>query len=213
MNDRQAAVLCTNVMKWTVVFVLVCSGCACTKGDSFASRPACGDTSSDEFFFPAGSLGSPAGSEDDAFRRRLYSESLRAMSEPSLSCKEPTGEVYRFLRVNGKGSSVRVAEHEGVVSLSGVDLPSPFYPHEIVETRRVEKSLTAGQWATVLEAVKAIEFWSMPSRDPEGSGADGEEWIIEGRRGRRYHAVNRWSPRGGPIQRWLNLRNWAGFTP
>jgi len=130
------------------------------------------------------------------------------MSEPSLSCKELPGEVYRFLRVNGTGSSVRVAEYEGVISLAAVELADEL---EGTTTRRVAKNLTAREWATVLDAVKAIDFWRMPGRDPWSDGTDGEEWIIEGRRGRRYRAISRWSPEEGSIQRWLYLPKWAGF--
>jgi hypothetical protein len=129
------------------------------------------------------------------------------MSEPSLSCKELPEEVYRFLRVNGTGSSVRVSEHAGVISLAAVELADGL---EGTPTRRVAKNLTAREWATVLDAVKALDFWRMPGRE-RSEGADGEDWIIEGRRGRRYHAISRWSPEEGPIQRWLDLPKWAGF--
>jgi len=98
-----------------------------------------------------------------------------------------------------------------VVSLTGVELVNAEERKAGKTIRRVAKGLTAEEWATLSEAVKAIDFWKMPSRDPEGDGADGEQWIIEGRRGRSYHAVHRWSPGAGPIQRWLYLSKWAGF--
>jgi len=40
-------------------------------------------------------------------------------------------------------------------------------------------------------------FWTLPtvSVDDEVQ-TDGEQWIIESRRGQRYHVVERWSPGG-----------------
>ena len=111
------------------------------------------------------------------------------------------------------GKDLRYAwpSYKGVVSLTGVELVGAEERDAAKKVRRVAKGLTAEEWVTVSEAVKAIDFWNMPSRNPEGGGHDGEEWIIEGRRGRRYHAVHRWSPGAGPIQRWLYLPQWAGF--
>jgi hypothetical protein len=76
-------------------------------------RPQCQDASSDQFFFPDGSLG-----------RRWYSQHLRAMSEPSLSCGRPKGEVYRFLwlRTWGRPVAVRVEAAPGDLFVAAVEL-------------------------------------------------------------------------------------------
>jgi len=38
-------------------------------------------------------------------------------------------------------------------------------------------------------------MWKLPTRQSEGIGLDGAQWIIEAVKGGRYHVIDRWSPR------------------
>ena len=51
-----------------------------------------------------------------------------------------------------------------------------------------------------MAAINAAAFWDAPTEDPGKNGEDGAQWIIEGRRQGRYHVVERWSPKSGPIR-------------
>src|SRR3954467_6279291 len=88
-------------------------------------RRDCNDTAADTFFFPPGALGDRSPRFDgDQFARNWYSQHLRAMSEPSLSCKEPVGTTYRFLwlRTWGAPIAVRVEKTAKGVALNAVEL-------------------------------------------------------------------------------------------
>lgn len=189
------------------LLVLAWIGCGTSCTYSEAKRSECSDTSSDAYYFPPGSSGFPAGSDLDIFDRKRFSQALRTMSEPSLSCQEPSGESYRFLIASERSVAVRVTEDHGAGHLVGVEITEA----PVNVKQRVQKSLTRAQWIEVKEAVTALDFWRMPSEEKDCCGADGETWIIEGRRGSKYHVVRRWSPRNGAIQRWLSLMKWAGL--
>jgi hypothetical protein len=65
----------------------------------------------------------------------------------------------------------------------------------------VEKTAVTEQSLThVLDLVDRCEFWDLPSIDRRSIGFDGAQWIIEGRRGGKYHLVDRWSPEPGPFR-------------
>ena len=177
-----------------------------------AGRLECASSSSDLFFFPAGVFADRARTGDfdhDAGLRRWYSKPLRAMAEPSLSCKQPRGEVYRFLwlRSRARPVSVRVADRGDGATLSAVELDV------YGKARRVERELSPTEWAEVVTGVGRVEFWQMRTEDDD-RGLDGAQWILEGRKRSRYHVVDRWSPDSGAYRELcLSLLKLAGMLP
>lgn len=185
-------------------------------GNTPTNRPECGDASSDQFFFPEGSIGERAARfDEDQFVRHWYSQHLRAMSEPSLSCKEPAGEVYRFLwlRTWGRPTTVRIEVLKGGATISAIELDGAggYEPGKV--SRRFERKLTEGEWTQVAEGLRGIDFWTAPTR-VRNNGLDGAQWIMEGRKGSQYHVVDRWSPKSGAYRDFcLSLLKFGGLSP
>jgi hypothetical protein len=65
-------------------------------------------------------------------------------------------------------------------------------------TENTSRSLTREETSKFLEQVKDVGFWALPS-DEKTLGFDGAQWIIEGVKDGKYHVVDRWSPKKGPI--------------
>ena len=62
-------------------------------------------------------------------------------------------------------------------------------------------SVDDAEWRELESALDAAGFWRMPTNEPLNSQDDpGTAWIVEGRRGRQYHIVNRSSPRDTPYR-------------
>lgn len=175
-----------------IVMTIILAGCATAQTSSAAS--AC---SGPERYFPAGTF--PAGYPgSDLQRRQWYSTVLARLDEPSLSCDGDVGDSYRLIwlsslahpvviRVSRRGERI-VAEAFQLSGTGGGD------PGGLLH--RVERPLSVTDWNRIETAVRLSDFWQLPT---SGNlyGAHGEQWIVEGRRGDRYHVVDRWSPQAG----------------
>jgi hypothetical protein len=205
-----------------IVFIMLaaCIVPACGSKALPADRSQCEDGSSDQFFFPEGWIRDRKKRPgSDQFVRDWYSRHLRTMSEPSLSCGEPPAEVYRFLWLRTWGHPIAV-RLTGVTpgaptppTLSAVELDGAggYEPGKIA--RRIDRKLTDAEWGELTSGLKAIDFWGLPT-DIGEAGLDGAQWVLEGRRGRQYHVVNRWSPKTGPYRELaLSLLKLAGLLP
>jgi hypothetical protein len=183
--------------------------------DVSAGRADCSSLDAAELFFPMSVLGERLPHfDEDAFRREWYTKHLRAMAEPSLSCGESPSESYRFLwlRTFGRPIAVRI-ETGRSNTLTAVELDGAggYQPGEI--SRRVQRQLSADEWKTLSDALKATDFWNMPGRGGD-QGLDGEEWIMEGRSGHNYHVVDRWLPAAGSYRELcLMLVKLSGLMP
>jgi hypothetical protein len=181
-----------------------------------ARRPQCDDLSSDQFFFPEGWLREhKERPKQDQFVRDWYSRHLRAMSEPSLSCREPPGEEYRFLwlRTWGRPIAVRVAGSTKSANIVAVELDGAGGYQPGTTSRRIERKLTDGEWTEVKDRLKTIDFWNAPIQIPD-IVIDGAQWVLEGRMGAQYHVVDRASPKTGAYREFcLSLLKMAGLLP
>jgi hypothetical protein len=159
----------------------------------------CSEPSSPTFFFSEGTFYPRP--DVDAFVRVWYSKHLAVMKEPSLSCgPSPGPETYRFtwLRTFHHPIAVRVSwSHKGA-ELTSVELGGAggYEPGGIL--RKAHRPLSTEAWSDLRNSVVSLKFWAMPTRlADDSSGADGAQWILEGRRGDEYHVVDRWSPQKG----------------
>jgi hypothetical protein len=59
------------------------------------------------------------------------------------------------------------------------------------------RSLSADEWDAFMMQLEDSEYWQMPTRDNRMMAQDGAQWIMEGYREGRYHAVDRQSPDEG----------------
>lgn len=158
-------------------------------------RSNCPPNESNAYFFPPGVVAIP-GRKDDEFARNWYSQSLRRMGEPSLSCGPAIADIsYRFLwlRTWGRPISVRVERTGGSTKLDAVELSGAggYDPGTVARWRSI--LLEPADWERIARAIATAEFWSARPTI-EGLGADGARWIMEGRRKDNYHVVDRWSP-------------------
>jgi hypothetical protein len=168
--------------------------------DPLHSPPAvCPESSSLTFFFPQSTFHPKP--DLDGFVRKWYSHQLSAMKEPSLSCGVAPGtEAYRstWLRTFHHPIAVRISWSEERGELTSVELDGAggYEPGSILKTGH--RPLPKGEWSVLKASVERLKFWAMPTRlSADLSGADGAQWIIEGRRGDEYHIVDRWSPKTG----------------
>jgi len=139
----------------------------------------------------------------DPFVDDWYSKQLRAAYEKPL---RPSGqdsvEVYRFTWIPSfhPTTTVRLVRKANEYRLIATRLSGAggYRPgHAILSKSLV---LPRHQGEQVLAWISEMEFWSMPTEEPDKLtedghlvlGADGAEWLLEGADQHRYHAVTRW---------------------
>lgn len=119
---------------------------------------------------------------------RQYAQYLTPFHEPDLRTSTDTSEMYRALWVRSfhEPVSVRIFESGG-----------RFYVITNQGSRRDSVELPARSWHDLFLRTAMKDFWTTePIPLPKGQiGADGAQWVLEGRYGARYHAVDWWSPR------------------
>jgi hypothetical protein len=91
---------------------------------------------------------------------------------------------------------VRVFQRDGDYGLEAVILDGAGGYDPGHASRRVAKTLSRDQWQSVIARLEGVKFWQMATQSDE-FGLDGAQWIVEARRGGRYHIVDRWSGNQG----------------
>jgi hypothetical protein len=152
----------------------------------------------------------------DAFKAQWYARQLQALQEPVLCCESLSGgRVVRFLWLRSFQHPVVIRLNEMTAGSwrlmtktgSGAGGGDP----GTVATAN-ERTLTAADAAALPALFKPTSwFWNTASAQAITTGkcapdktcvtltGDGSQWIIEVRDGNRYHYVDRWSPKDGPV--------------
>jgi hypothetical protein len=152
----------------------------------------------------------------DTLVRKWYSQQLSAMKEPSLSCGDAESETYRFtwLRTFDHPVAVRISWADEGAELISVELDGAggYAPGNVLKSAR--RALTGTDWRGLKASFEGLKFWTMPTQlSADTDGADGAQWILEGRRGDDYHVVERWSPEAGSYREvGLQFLRLAGIT-
>lgn len=173
--------------------------------------------SQDQQYFPSGAFDQSS----QSFNDKWYSSTLRALEEPSLFAlrNDPSRRVYRFLWLPSfhRPISVRLtinADGSGSIVTRSVDSHTGLLTKPASDTGKLIRdtaiSIETVQTQDVLDRLRRIAFWSMPTEEgqelPQSSvtspdritvpvpGLDGSRWILEGVDGGEYHVVDRWSP-------------------
>ena len=147
-------------------------------------------------FFPAGAFSER---QDLGFRDEWYSKHLAAMGEPSLPAlaqRDRDATVYRLLwlpsfhhpvcvRIERTGEGARL--HAKVLDGKG-----GYEPGQIAIDRIL--TLDAEQWNHLDRLLQEAAFWEMPTQLEDDGGCDGDQLIVEGVNGGKYHVVDRWEP-------------------
>ena len=189
---------------------------AISHGQPAYVAPPCPSLEAAGYYFPvAGSQSRTA--HLDGFRRQWYSEHLRAMTQPSLSCGSGFTRAYRFLwlRTFHRPIAVLIASQDATVTMSAIELDGRggYAPGTV--TRRVDRILGLSEWAALTRTIDQVGFWRLPTVSVDDTfGADGSQWIVEGRNLTTYHVVDRWTPEPGPYRDLgLLFLELAGFRP
>jgi len=163
--------------------------------DIVASCPA---ASSDASYYPERTFDAQRSDMDKLFRHSA-TEFLTAMNEPSLSCgPSKEREAYRllFLPAFGHPVAIRINDSASGIVLESTELSgmAGYDPGMVFERKRIQ--LNERDWNELKSAIVASTFWSATTSAEALIGIDGDQWIIEGRKGREYHAVGRFHPKG-----------------
>jgi hypothetical protein len=165
-------------------------------------RVACSRPRGASFYFPTGIFfrETPSGWDVDGSDRRGFSEHLRALAEPSLSCGKRASRDYRFLWIGSFAEPVmiRVTVPTDRDQAASVLLDGVGYDAARLTQRRLS-ALSVVDQRRLMAAFSRSDFWNMSSPS-DGPAPDGSTWVIEGRSGAVYHVVSRWSPRPGPFR-------------
>jgi hypothetical protein len=165
-------------------------------------RTGCSRPLGASFYFPRGVFfrKTPSGWDADGSYRRGFSEHLRALAEPSLSCGKRRSRDYRFLwsRSSHQPIVIRIGIPADLDQAASVLLDSTGYDPALLTERRLF-ALSFPDQRRLMSALTRSNFWGMPSPS-DGPIPDGSEWVIEGRSGAAYHVVSRCSPRPGPFR-------------
>lgn len=143
-------------------------------------------------YFPPGTF--------SASTERWYGGQLCAMREEPLA-RSPADEAYRFLWLRSfhHPVAVRIEASAGTSALIAVELDGAGGYEPGTAKRRLERALSEQEWTTLVTAINAASFWDAPTTTPP-QDEDGAQWIIEGYRHGKYHAVDRDSSGSGPIR-------------
>lgn len=135
-----------------------------------------------------------------------YSKDLNALQEPSLweiSRISSSAQVHRFvwLRTFHHPVAVRIEiakDGTGTLTAKMSSGAGGYEPGKLIEDRTqvVSKDDIHG----LLAKLGSTNYWSLPSRDPNPSGHDGSQWVIEAVRDGEYKLIDRWSPKNGPAR-------------
>lgn len=155
-----------------------------------STRTGCSSVASPDHFAPSGAFTASSTELDDVMRS-LALGSLVHLGEPSLTCQERQGPVYRLLVLPpwGPPQSIRIDGDEVVVKVLARESTTGRQRLQIVANRK----LFASEARTVTEEFTAKTFWTMPpiDYDDEAGTRDGVLWVIEARQPDQYNVVAR----------------------
>jgi hypothetical protein len=131
--------------------------------------------------------------------------SKRFREAPVLPIENPESEIYRitFIPTFYHPINIRVEKHWDSYILVAKRLSGQGgydAGHLKIEKRRKLKQV---EWEQLAELLNKANFWQLPfeEKEPEPNEKgevticlDGSEWTLEGVRGGKYHAVNRYCP-------------------
>lgn len=148
-------------------------------------------------YFPSGILEERRDLAD--FIEAWYSKHLAAMGEPSLpdlAQRDREATIYRLLWLPSFHHPVCVRiERDGDrarLQARVLDGMGGYEPGTVAIDRHL--SLGARQWERFNRLLDEAAFWELPTRLEDDSGSDGDQLVVEGVRGGRYHVVDRSDP-------------------
>jgi len=146
----------------------------------------------DAQYFPEGAFSKREG------RLNWITEFYSAMQEQPLSCLHEDVEAYRFLFLPSfePPASIRVWREGDRKYIELRQLSSIGSPQNGAKDMRATetRALTEKEWRHLLELLEKANFWSMPTEDEKPIGLGNASFLLEGKKPRQYHVVDRWFP-------------------
>jgi hypothetical protein len=144
-------------------------------------------------FFPPEVLGEEKGISQSEVEP--YAKHLAAMGEAAL-WRDRDATAYRLLwlpsfdhpvcvRIDWTGDGARL--HARVLDGKG-----GYEPGQVAIDKWL--ALNGTQWSNLVRHLEAASFWEIPTKLKDDGGSDGDQLIIEGIKGGKYHVVDRWEP-------------------
>lgn len=145
-------------------------------------------------------------------RNGWYGSQLRATGQgPLCRGSDPSTSVFRLTWIPSFHPTVmvRIEQRGTTYSLYAVRLTGAGGYDPGSKARDTTVSIASSDWEEWTRLLSAARFWEASTDEsdsavtPHGKvvvmvGADGAQWLLEGRRGDQYHAVDRWSPHAEP---------------
>jgi hypothetical protein len=147
-------------------------------------------------FFPPETLG------DSGTQRRYekwFGRHLRAMGELPIHGSKQGTLVLRFLwlRTWDRPVVVRLVKTSTwQLVAKQTDGQGGYEPGTV--SREEHRVLTHSEGEELEARLEKLGFWELPSQR-QRFGRDGARWVLEAAQADRYHVVNYWSPKGGPL--------------
>jgi hypothetical protein len=123
----------------------------------------------------------------------FYARYLEQLGElPLISESDSGGECYRLLHAPSflHKTLVRV-ELTGTGTVAAKAFGGSRAGPKLVFNE--SRTIASVEMQKLRAMIEGVHFWRMAAADGH-MGLDGEDWILEGRRDRQHHVVNRWSP-------------------
>ena len=128
------------------------------------------------------------------------------MHEPSLFEGQTDTRLfaYRFLWLRSFHHPVSIrmviqGDGQALVTTKIADGAGGYEPGRLISN--TSRYLTKEQTSFFVERIAGSGFWDAPTREvsPGVVNLDGAEWIFEGVKDGKYHVLDRWSPKEGPM--------------
>jgi len=142
-----------------------------------------------------------------------YMNILTSINESSIF-QDSTGlSMFRFtcLRSFEDDIVIRLEKSDNKISLYWTKINNKTENDTGKRFYKGEKKLSEKQWKKFIDLLNEINYWNL-SPQIDRLGFDGARWILEGKMGKKYHLVDRWSPEGGDYKRCCRyVMKLAGF--
>lgn len=173
---------------------------------ALAIRPVCPSADAQDYFFPIEPI-YPWDAEIAATSSIWISRFLAAAEAKSISCGSDAVDTFRVARLNWNGTPQIATLTNGAddvtYRLTKLEGPSGRGAGAIVSDVRGAVDATA--WQAVSTSVEQAGFWAWPTGERMVGTEPGDLWLIEGKVGRRYHAIVRFNPKAEEVTRLGNL--------
>lgn len=138
-----------------------------------------------------------------------YSKHLAAMDEPSLWTTDMRAETYRILWLRSFDPPmvfrlIILSDGSAILVVKKTNGKGGFEPGKIVLNKQM--NIDSRETQELLKTLALAKFWSLPTLalpHPSGFvGYDGANWIVEGKKDRQYHVVDRRREYPDPLTDW-----------